>query len=201
MTQSIPTDALAEAWTRLSGSDPVHIAAESGGRLEGDRLLVPRFSSETIVSAKERNMEEEGRQVKRHLQILILHYLNGCADIEVGGKDVSFTMLSSGSVYAIAFDDRVLRRVSTGFGDRPELLIEAGEKLGGVVLGIGDASIRLMPLPKMPVKIIVWRGDDEIPANASFLFDNSAAEILPAEDLCILAEDTVHRLVRAAGLS
>jgi hypothetical protein len=201
MKRSDPTDALVKAWTHLENIGLDRVAEGSGGTLEHDRLLVPRFSSQTVVSTKGKTMEEDGRQVKRHIQILILHYLSSCADVGVKDRDVSFAMLPAGSVYASAFDHRVLRRVSTEFGDRTALLVEAGERLGGTRLAMGDASVRLLPFPKMPVKIIVWRGDDEIPANASFLFDESAADILPVEDLCVLAEDTVERLINAAGLS
>ncbi|MDD1770727.1 MAG: DUF3786 domain-containing protein [Methanomassiliicoccales archaeon] len=169
--------------------------------MEGDRLVLPHFSSQILVSFKGRTMEEDGKQVRRHLQILVLHYLNGCADAEVGGQDVSFAMLPAGSVYASAFDHRVLRRISAEFGEKPELLLRAGAKLGGVPLRLGNGSVKLMPFPKMPVKVIVWSGDDEIPANASFLFDVNAADILPAEDLSVLAEDTVEHLARAAELN
>ncbi len=196
-----PTDALAEGWATLRNMNLATLAKSSGAIVTREGLDVPRFASHLIVSISTRTISEDGEAMKRHLQILVLHYLLGCSSNVIENRDASFAMLPSGSVYASAFDEQVLRRIATRFGAEPELLVRAGRRLGGMDLGAGDSSIGLRPFPRLPAKIIVWRGDDEIPANASFLFDRSASDILPAEDLFVLAKDVVERLVRAADIN
>jgi hypothetical protein len=38
----------------------------------------------------------------------------------------------------------------------------------------GDASLRLQPLPRVPLVCILWVQDEEFPAGVSYLFDPTA---------------------------
>jgi hypothetical protein len=64
---------------------------------------------------------------------------------------------------------------------------------------MGDASVTLCPLPKLPVTYIIWAGDDELPPAGMILFDSTASGWLPAEDLTVLASLGAYKLIGAAG--
>jgi hypothetical protein len=63
-----------------------------------------------------------------------------------------------------------------------------GERLEG-----GDLSFEVWPLPRVPVRFVLWRGDEEVAAGGTVLFDRSAAEYL-ADLVGELAWLTVWRL-------
>lgn len=63
----------------------------------------------------------------------------------------------------------------------------------GRKLNHGDLSFEVWPLPRVPVTLIVWRGDESLRDRSLVLFDRSATHYLP--DLVIeLARLTVWRL-------
>jgi hypothetical protein len=50
----------------------------------------------------------------------------------------------------------------------PGGFVEAGEKLHGKVRSAGDASFALQLFPGLVVEVILWRADEEFPAQVSF---------------------------------
>ena len=65
-------------------------------------------------------------------------------------------------------------------GDTAEFL-KKGISLGGVHSNYGDASIKLYPFPKIPVLLMLWRKNEEFPANAVLLLDTACQRYLPTD--------------------
>ena len=63
----------------------------------------------------------------------------------------------------------------------------------------GDHSVSLLALPKVPVSLILYEGDDEFPPEANILFDKSISLILSAEDTAWLAGMVVYPLIGMAA--
>jgi len=187
-------DALDLAWGSLSRSDLRDIARASLCGLQEDELDLRHLSTSFRIRPADRTMFEDGAQVQPHLQVLALHYLLGCDDRSLTGRPMSFAQAPGGPVYLEAFKKRVLDRLAEAFGSDPSKMLRAGEVLHGERVPLGDAGIRLLVFPKMPVTAIVWKGDEEIPANASMLFDELTASILPTEDLAVLGSHVLQRL-------
>ena len=59
----------------------------------------------------------------------------------------------------------------------------------------GDVGFLFRPFPKIPIRMILWQGDDEFPPEANILFDAGVAKILSAEDIAWLAGMVVYRLI------
>ena len=51
-------------------------------------------------------------------------------------------------------------------------------------------------LPRIPLGFVVWRGDAEFQAEGKVLFDSSVSQYLPVEDIVVLAETVVWKLVK-----
>ena len=62
---------------------------------------------------------------------------------------------------------------------------------------IGDASVRIDAFPKLPVTVVLWEGDQEIPGNANILFDETAPLLLAMEDLSVVGNLVSFRLRKA----
>jgi hypothetical protein len=91
----------------------------------------------------------------------------------------------SGEWVSLATFDRVQRQELSS-EDCTELLSYAGEDLillakievpffGERIEG-GDLAFEVWPLPRVPVRLLLWRGDEEVTAGGSVLFDRSAIE-------------------------
>jgi hypothetical protein len=56
-------------------------------------------------------------------------------------------------------------------------------------------------LPRIPLGLLVWRGDEEFHAAGKVLFDSSVSQYLPVEDIVVLAETVVWKLVKGKNPS
>ncbi|MDI6754353.1 MAG: DUF3786 domain-containing protein, partial [Thermodesulfobacteriota bacterium] len=82
------------------------------------------------------------------------------------------------------------------FGGDPEVLKAVAYPMQGMPLGLGDVGVKIQAFPFIPLALIIWRGDAEFPAEGNLLFDVSITEYLPVEDIVILAETVVWKLVK-----
>jgi len=80
-----------------------------------------------------------------------------------------------------------LENLAKIYGEDTSSFFQKGRELCAKAEPYGDASIRLFPLPKIPVTLILWLGDDEFPARTDLLFDSTADIHLPLDMLWSLA--------------
>jgi Domain of unknown function (DUF3786) len=68
---------------------------------------------------------------------------------------------------------------------------------GGNNLAFGDASFEIPSLKGIPLTFILWR-KEEFPASTNILYDASANDYFPTEDLAVLGELSTLRLIKAS---
>jgi len=90
-------------------------------------------------------------------------------------------------------------RVIDRYASDPVGFAAAGRRLGGTPGVYGDASVEVQALPRIPLICVLWRGDEEFPPRAGFLYDASAAEHLPLDMVLDLTNRVADRLVAAGG--
>ncbi len=130
-------------------------------------------------------------------KLLILHYFNTARGIPLTGKLVNFRELPDGTVYYPTFQKRTIKPVVDNFGKDPALLLEVSQKLGARKIDFGDVGIVVNGFPRVPVTIVLWRGDEEFPPQGNLLLDTSVTDYLPTEDIIVLCETIAWRLVRS----
>ena len=130
------------------------------------------------------------------MYILLAHY-SKAEPIERTGRLVRFADLPGGYAYESAFIQRAVLPLAETFGGDPEMLARAAKFFEGIRLSYGDVSVEIPALPKVPLVYVLWRGDDEFQPSASILFDASASNYLPTEDLAVLTQLTTLRLKHA----
>ncbi len=81
------------------------------------------------------------------------------------------------------------------FGYQPELLYEAAKPFGYEVAKYGDAGIKIYPLPRVPMIIAIWAGEESLPPSVNILFDKSVTNYLDCEAIIALAGATLARLI------
>jgi len=129
------------------------------------------------------------------VQVLLSHY-SKAEPVEIAGKLVRFADLPGGLAYEKAFLQRAVQPIADDFGDDPERLVECAKQLNGFALSHGDSSVEIPAFPRIPLVIILWRAS-EFPTSANILYDESASNYLPTEDLAVLGGLTTSRLLQA----
>ena len=138
---------------------------------------------------------------EKHIQIfaaLLCHYALA-NPTPLTGKLVKFKDIPGGYAYEGAFVQRAIQPVAEVFGEKPTELLEAARLLGGLRLNLGDSSVEINALKGIPLTYILWAAD-EFPASVTILYDESASNYLPTEDLAVLGELTTSRLIEAKQL-
>jgi hypothetical protein len=126
---------------------------------------------------------------------LLTHYTMGIPSA-LTGQLIKFKDLPGGYAYEVAFINRAVKPLEQVFGENPARLAEVVEFLGGRRLSLGDCSAEISALHGIPLTFILY-GSDEFGASANILYDASASGFLPTEDLAVLGELAVLRLIEA----
>ena len=133
------------------------------------------------------------------VKVLILHYLINADIRPLSGKLISFREIrGGGAIYYQTFQKRAIQPLIKTFGQNAGRLYIAGEKLGGAIEKYGSAAVTIKIFPLVPVTYVIWQGDDEVPANATILFDNSVTNFLPGEDIVLAASFGTYELMKYA---
>jgi len=127
-----------------------------------------------------------------------MRYLVNAKDIPFKGADITFRQVPGGDAYFPAFIKRAQGPMAGFFGTNSALLYEAGIELGGRKNSDGDASICFNFFPKVPVKLIIWEGDDEFEPEGSILFDETITRHMSAEDIAVMSGMIVFTLIGLA---
>jgi len=129
-------------------------------------------------------------------QLCILAYLINAQDLPLANKFVGPENLPSGQFFFRGQHSLPTKQLEETFGKSPEQLYEVSKQFDTKRREFGDASIELYALPRIPLTIVIWRGDEEFDARASILFDQTAGTHLPLDALGALANLTVKALVK-----
>jgi hypothetical protein len=113
---------------------------------------------------------------------------------------ITYREVPAGEFYFPAFVKRAEAPMLKVFGPQPQRLTEVAPQIGGEpAQGHGDVAAMFQALPRIPVTLVLWAGDDEFEPSGKILFDRSIADYLPTEDIAWLSGMIVYRLMRLAS--
>jgi hypothetical protein len=131
--------------------------------------------------------------------VLILHYLIGLLEhgFHTTGDWISFKETKGGKLFWPAFQESCIKPLMQSFQRDPEGLIRAmQERLGGWMVEGGDVAVELATFPEVFVRMVFWKGDEELPPEASMLFDRGLTEIYSTEDVAVLLLAVAQRAIK-----
>ena len=164
-------------------------------------VWVPMLGENFAVLVEEEKVLLTGTEPARPDKgLIVLHYLIGAMSIEPTGNLVSFRELRGGDVYWKAYEGRSINRLQDFFGERPEALHEAVKGMEHRKAAMGDVGYVITALPKVPVTVAVWGSDDELPASANVLWDDTVKYYLHTEDVAVLGGIVASELIKRAPL-
>ena len=129
-------------------------------------------------------------------KILILHYLIRAKGTPLSGKTITYKELHDGINYYPTFFKRAISPIVNNFGKEPQRLVDVSQNFSGRLADYGDLAVTIDAFPYVPITIVLWKGDEEFPADGNLLFDSTIQDYLPIEDITILSEVIAWGLVR-----
>jgi Domain of unknown function (DUF3786) len=200
-----PIDKLApvvkEAQAKLRTSDRALVAERSGALIDPQgNLRVAFLRREHVIDQVDWTVKraDDGAAPPALMQSLILTYLymsDGTPPID---RWLGFRELPNGLFYAQAFQGYTGAELVRDLHGDIAVFRQASEKLQGGPLALGNAAYAFQVLPRLRLAVIMWPGDDEFPAQAQVLFQESAPHYLMTDGLAILGSLLIGQIVRAA---
>jgi hypothetical protein len=141
-------------------------------------------------------LENSKTEVPLKDKILILHYFTLAKGTPHTDILINFKQLPGGISYFPAFSQRAINPLVKHFGQKPELLIDISAKFGGYKTDQGDVSMTVNAFDHVPITLVLWRGDEELAPNGNILFDANVSDYLSTEDVTVLIETIIWRLVK-----
>jgi hypothetical protein len=168
-----------------------------------ERYIIPLLNSEYIVNLPEKKVLFAGRSSDAEFaeELCILTYLINSQDLPVANKLSAAEALPEGQFFFRGPHKLSTEKLEEVFGQCPERLYEVTDEFGAKRREFGDASIELYVLPRVPLTIVIWQGDEEFGSRASILFDETAAAQLPLDALLAAVNLAIKALVKAAAKS
>ena len=200
-----PIDKLApvvkEAQAKLRAIDRALVAARSGATIDSQgNLRVEFLRREYVIDQVDWTVKraDDGAAPPSLMQSLILTYFylsDGTPPID---RWLGFRELPNGLFYAQAFQGYTGAELVRDLHGDVAVFRQASEKLQGGLLALGNAGYVFQVLPRLKLAVIMWPGDDEFPAQAQVLFQESAPHYLMTDGLAILGSLLIGQIVKAA---
>jgi len=193
------------ACTFLREADFAEKSKKAGGVYKKEKgreeIAIPFFSEHCTLHFPQFGFSSASKKnVSLVARILLLHYLARADGSPVTGKWVGYKDIRGGLLYASVFERRVSNPLAKKFGNSKKVFAQAGLKMGGRPVEIGDTSFILQAFPFVPLQYVLWEGDDEFPPKVQLLFDSSVDHYLSLEDVVVLGQLATGRLIHQSQL-
>jgi len=188
-----------EAREELTLVNPQELARRGGLTFQAGRLELPLLGRMYSIRWPELVLTAaDGEACPEELQILLLDYLKNGDGASPTGRWIGFRELPDGGFYWRAFQGYSGDQLVRDLDGNIEAFRRATKMLGGEPLDMGDASYAFRALPQLPMAVVWWGGDEEVPAKGSVLFDETAGNYLPTDGLAILGRMLCRKLAKLA---
>jgi hypothetical protein len=144
-------------------------------------------------------VEFESEKLSMSEKILILHYVTTTGTHEPEGVYLAFKGLPGAAFYNPTYRKRGPNIIRDVFGNNPERLEKALEEPCVKKGDTGDVSLRIEVFPKIEALVIMYRGDDEFPPECQILYNDEIINLLPLEDVAVLAGRIAKFLMTRVG--
>ena len=137
------------------------------------------------------------------VSVLILRYLIGSSKkgYKPLGEWISIKETTGGKLFCSNFTRRAIRPLVERFGLDPEgLATVLEEDFAGRRVEGADVAVEVESFPGVYVRILLWKSDEDLPADATMLFDRALNEIFIMEDLTVLLTILAEGILKAADI-
>lgn len=194
-------------WERLSNADPESICRTA--RVAYDSKLaayvVPFLNAELLCSFEQRCIGPltggAFTTLDFQLYLVLLHYLLEAQPTELSGKLIGEKEIPGGEVFFRGPHGLPLAPLTALFGRQPDLFRAVAETMGGIPLLMGDMAFQFPVLPRIPLVLILWEGDDEFGPEMLLRFDSTITSQLERLDAIWALANVFTKSLRACAKS
>jgi len=185
-----------KAWDVLQGLD--HSAVCRNASVAFDQksgsYIVRSFCYDFHVNAADRTIKSSaatGEHILKKYDYFFAHsclwYLIHVRDIPLSHKLIQPVNIRGGEVFFRGSHALPLENLAQRYGDNKTVFLNKGKRLSAALPSYGDASLKLLPFPRIPVFLILWVKDEEYPSRADLLFDSTCEMQVPLEIIWSIA--------------
>jgi len=194
-----------KSWDQLCGLPSEEITRNTAMSFDDELKLyrVQSFGMEFMVNPCDRAIfcdDPRGKvlmlgKLKDFFRLAVLWYMSSAKDIPYTGRLVRPQDLKGGHRFVTGTHVLPADRIAERFATDKDGFIAHARRYGAEVIndGYGDAAVRLYPLPRVPVTMILWLADEEYPPRVDILFDSTC-------DLQLSLSDIVWAVAMMAAL-
>lgn len=186
---------------QLTEIDLNEIPERLGVRVCTNEIMVPLFGQPYKVS-NTGILNPVNKKPAYSICIVLCKYLLLCPDYDPTQNDwTAFKDFKDAAPLVTSFSNTTERVITEAFSGKCDTLEFACKSLGAHPAEMRlsyDLSMKLYPLPKVPVLLLFNDRDDEFPADCKILFEKRAAHYLDMECLAILGTILAEYLKKAA---
>ena len=188
------------AWKLLAKCNPTDVCQRSKAHYDValEQYHCICFGQEIIIDLHEKKIGSTSSIGKRladgldyYFNLAILWYLINAKELDPSDRLVNPISLKGGDIFRKGTHVLPLDRLAARYGQNPENFFASGRDLGGKSLEYGDASLLLLPFPRIPFTLILWAAEEEFPARTDLLVDSTCELHLPTDVIWSTAMATV----------
>ena len=167
--------------------------------MDDEYLSIPYLGQSCRIRLSDGVIEPSELSLYDNLNIFTLLWY-AKAQAALTGAFCAFRYLKDASPFDAAFQKGNLLPLADTFSGQKEKLEAALQALGGRKLPTGDVGYEIDVFPCIPVQVLFWEGDEELPAQCNLLFDKSATDFIHVESIVTIASEILRHLARLAQL-
>ncbi len=184
-------------WERLAKEEAGAVCQRTGATysLERKGYFLPILNQKYLILPEEQKIfcmhgdfcEEE--KLRDYFYLMVLLYLLDAKEGEPTRTWISEKELKGGTTFFRGPHALRVEELKSAFGKNPEAFAQAGRRLGGVDLLFGDKAFALTVFPKVPLAYVLWKEDEEFPAQVTVMFDSTIQNQFSLDGIwCVVAE-------------
>jgi hypothetical protein len=192
-------------WEELAKAVPAEVCHRTGAIYSEEKkgYLLPLLNQRYLILPGEQKIycmrgdfcEEE--KLRDYFYLMVLLYLLHAKGGEPTRTWISEKELKGGTTFFRGPHALRVEELKAAFGKNPSAFASAGSRLGGVELLFGDKAFSLTVFPKVPIAYVLWKEDEEFPAQVTVMFDSTIQNHFTLDGIWCLVAEVSERLLDA----
>lgn len=189
-------------WDKIQQRRPIDLCQLLPGRLYGDQgIIFSSLNQEFLLDCRERCLKTFSGQdwevvSQPQLELITLLYLlKADAAIPPSQELIGIADLREAHYFtgphALPLEELLAR-----FGSNPADWRRVAGEVGGEKVPLADEAFCFYPLPRVPVYLLLWLGDEELPPQFTVLFDRTIENFFSASGIWLLVNYVTMALLR-----
>lgn len=196
-------DRVEEIRDQLKSRNPERLAACTGAIFtpagdDSGEFRLSFWSREVLIRFPDfsGNFTDTGEALNTFDLTMLAYYFERSDGAPMSGEWIAFNQIPGGLFYAQAFQGYSGDELTKSFGNDSEAFMDANERLGGRREFFGNLAYSYQVLPRVPIMVVCWLGDEDFPSSYRILFDSNAHHHLVTDAYAILGSNLTRRLIK-----